>query len=149
MNQDEQHLKVLSICHYVYAGLMAVFSCFPLFYVGLGAMFLGGGPPGTQNPRDAPPAELGMLFVVIGLIGFAILLVTAVAVAVVGRFLTQRRNWLFCIIVSGIACMNVPLGTLLGVFTILVLLRPTVKEMFEATAAGRSPAAYPDRAQWG
>ena len=38
MNQDVEHLKLLSIFHYVVAGLVALFACFPLihFFVGLG-----------------------------------------------------------------------------------------------------------------
>jgi len=41
---------------------------------------------------------------------------------------------MFCLIVAGIICIFMPLGTILGVFTIIVLVRPSVKAMFEGQA---------------
>jgi len=38
---------------------------------------------------------------------------------------------LYSLIVAGLCCFFVPLGTILGVLTIIVLLRPTVKERFQ------------------
>jgi hypothetical protein len=32
--------------------------------------------------------------------------------------------------IAGIECIFIPFGTVLGVFTIIVLMRPTVKELF-------------------
>jgi hypothetical protein len=52
---------------------------------------------------------------------------------VAGRSLARRKRYLFCLIVAGTMCvMCNPLGTVLGVFTIVVLLRPSVKELFGA-----------------
>ena len=60
MNQDFEHLKLLSIFHYVVAGLVALFACFPLihFFVGLGIV--------TGAFEDAPgEAQLiGVFFMV-------------------------------------------------------------------------------------
>ena len=42
--------------------------------------------------------------------------------------------------VAAIACMFMPFGTVLGVFTIIVLMRPSVKERF-APAGSSSPSA--------
>ncbi len=47
-----------------------------------------------------------------------------------GRKLARRRSWTFCLVVASIECLFMPYGTVLGVFTIIVLLRPTVKELF-------------------
>ena len=55
-----------------------------------------------------------------------------------GRFLAARRRHLFCIVIAGIACMFMPMGTVLGIFTIIVLMRPSVKELFTESAA-RAP----------
>jgi hypothetical protein len=38
-----------------------------------------------------------------------------------GRCLRQRRRWMATVVISAINCLNVPLGTLLGVFTIVVV----------------------------
>jgi hypothetical protein len=55
-----------------------------------------------------------------------------------GVFLTRHRNRLFCLIMAGITCLSVPLGTILGVFTFVVLLRPGVTELFRQKAEERA-----------
>jgi len=44
-------------------------------------------------------------------------------------------------VMAAIECIFMPFGTVLGVFTIVVLARPSVKEMFELNAAPTSPVA--------
>jgi hypothetical protein len=48
-----------------------------------------------------------------------------------GRFLRSRRHYMFCLVIAAIMCMMMPFGTVLGVFTIIVLMRPSVKSLFE------------------
>jgi hypothetical protein len=45
--------------------------------------------------------------------------------------------------VAAIACMFMPFGTVLGVFTIIVLMRPSVKELFAAAGSSAAPAPGP------
>jgi len=59
------------------------------------------------------------------LVGLAILKFT------VARRLRQRRSWVFCIVVAALSCIGIPFGTALGVFTLLVLSRHSVKCMFD------------------
>ena len=42
-SQDEQHLKLLSIFHYVCAGLAGMVGCFPIFHVVIGIAIMAGG----------------------------------------------------------------------------------------------------------
>jgi len=130
---DLQHLKALAICHYVLGGLSALFSSFFLIYVGMGIMFLTS--PSTMSGPSSPPppAAMGWLFLLIGsgvvLIGWSF----SVLVIISGRFLAQHKHRLFCLIMAGVSCgVSVPLGTVLGIFTIVVLVRPSVKELFQA-----------------
>jgi hypothetical protein len=128
---DVSHLKVLSICYYVYAGLQAVGGGFALLYIAFGAMFLAE-PPG--RPGQAPPPELGWLFIGVG--AFVALFSWTIAALMVcgGYHLARRRRYTLCLVLAGIACIGVPLGTVLGVFTFLVLARPSVREAFLAGA---------------
>ncbi len=50
MNQDAEHLRLLSIFHYIVAGLAAFFSFFPLFYMTVGAIFTFVTRHGTARP---------------------------------------------------------------------------------------------------
>jgi len=130
---DLQHLKALSICHYVLGGLLAVFSSIFLIHVGMGIMLITS--PSTMSGGGAPPPPfMGWMFLMIGsgavLVGWTLsgFLIAA------GRFLARRKHHLFCLIVAGVSCAWAPLGTALGVFTLIVLLRPSVKELFQAAA---------------
>ena len=130
MLQDAEHLKLLAIFHYVLAGLQVLFGCFFIIYIVMGGFMLSGGMGSGTAPSPAPPKELGWFFILIG--GFAILLSWGMAVGhfLAGRWISSRQNWMFCFVVACIGCINVPLGTALGIFTILVMQRPTVKQIF-------------------
>jgi len=131
MNQDEEHLRLLSIFHYVCAGFAALFACLPIFHLLLGMLLLfkpqGFGPTGNQ-----PPAFFGLFMIIFAtmmiLFGWAF----AIGIAYAGRCLRQRKRYTFCLVMAAIACMFMPFGTILGVFTIIVLVRPSVKPLFDA-----------------
>ena len=127
VDQDLEHLKILSIFHYVLAAIVALIGCIPLIHFVLGAG-LASGTLGDGPEEGAAVVGCFFMAVAAGLIlfawGYAICLVFA------GRFLADRRNYTFCLVVAGIACLFMPIGTVLGVFTILVLLRPSVRARF-------------------
>jgi len=131
MNQDEEHLRLLSIFHYVCAGLAAMFACFPVIHLFVGLVLLLN--PGFSNPQNNQPhpeRAVGLLFVVLALVFILFGWAFAACIAYAGRCLGQRKHYTFCIVMAGIACMFMPFGTILGVFTIIVLVRPTVKPLF-------------------
>lgn len=135
-NQDEQHLQLLSIFHYVVAGLTALFACFPIIHLAIGLSMLFGG--FDVPPDEAAPMQLfGLMFVLIPTIIILTGWALAGAMAATGYFLSKRTHYTFCLVVAGIECIFMPFGTVLGVFTIIVLVRPTIKAMFGLT----SPAA--------
>ena len=51
------------------------------------------------------------------------------------RGLARQRHRTFCMVAAGLACLSVPLGTVLGVFTLVVLSRPAVAAMFAQNQA--------------
>jgi hypothetical protein len=51
-----------------------------------------------------------------------------------GMFLLGRKNRTFSLIVAGLNCVHIPLGTILGVFTIIVLIRDSVRSLYEEKA---------------
>jgi hypothetical protein len=129
MHEDLEHLKLLSIFHYVVGGLAALFAFFPVIYVAVGVLAVYA--PGTMDSEgDALPAMFGWIFIVIGaglmLLGWAF----AVFTILTGRYLARQVHYLFCMVIAAIECMFMPFGTVLGVFTIIVLAKPSVKKMF-------------------
>lgn len=139
MNQDQEHLRLLTIFHYVLAGLAALFACFPLIHVGLG-LVLALAPEKMSNPGGVPPPPfIGWFFVILGSLFILAGWAYAVGVFVAGRCLGQRRRLLFCQVMAGIECLFMPFGTVLGVFTLIVLLRPSVQALFKAAPAPAVP----------
>ena len=128
MNQDLEHLRLLSIFHYVVGGMMALFACIPIIHVVIGIVMLTN--PGGFGGQPPPPF-MGLLFVVIG--GAIILCGWLLALLVVmsGRFLGQKKHYTYCFVIAVLSCLFMPMGTVLGVFTIIVLTRPSVKGLFQ------------------
>jgi hypothetical protein len=129
MTSNEQ-LRLLSIFHYVVAGLAGLFSLFPLAYVGVGAFFLLGTFSSAGHDPGPPPAFLGWILIGVGSVMCLVGLAYVVLMIVAGRSLAQRRRYVLCMVAAASSCMFMPFGTVLGVFTILVLVKPEVQQMF-------------------
>jgi predicted membrane channel-forming protein YqfA (hemolysin III family) len=132
----ENHVRLLSIFHYVLAALSALFSLFPLAYIGFGVAILSG--VFDDGHGAPPPRPMGWFIIAFGTVMFLAGVTYVVLVALAGRFLARRRHWTFCIVVAALSCTFFPFGTVLGVFTIIVLARDGVKQEFET---GARPAA--------
>lgn len=130
MDQDREQLRLLSLFHYVVGGLLGVFSLFPGIYVGLGLAMVFN--PGSFDKGNPPPPFVGWLFVVIGAVGILVGLTLTVLTLVAGRRLAKYRSHTYCLVVAALLCLFMPLGTVLGVFTLIVLMRPSVKQLFSA-----------------
>jgi ABC-type branched-subunit amino acid transport system permease subunit len=139
MNQDKEHLQLLAIFHYVVAGLAGLFSFFPLLYTTIGAIFIFAARHGTAKPgEDLAPEFLGWIFAVLGSLLFLIGIAMAICILIAGRSLALRKHYSFVLVMACIECLFIPFGTILGVFTIVVLSRESVKALF-STAAAQTP----------
>jgi hypothetical protein len=81
-----------------------------------------------------PPTEIFAIFK-----WFYLFMGTMLCGAGLGNFLSgfciiRRRARLFSMIVAGINCVGFPIGTTLGVFSFVVLLRESVVEVYAATS---------------
>lgn len=142
VDQDEEHLRLLSIFHYVVGGLGALFACFPLIYLAFGVFALAAPRTFTGAHGEPAPVFVGWLLIALGggltLIGW-----TAAGLAVyAGRCLARRAHYTFCFVMACAECLFAPFGTVLGIFTILVLNRPGGRALFGPVPAG-APAAPP------
>jgi hypothetical protein len=123
---DLQHLRLLAIFHYVLAAIAALFSLLPGIGIAVGVVILTASPESPDLPRQiAGWAVIGIALAVM-LLGFAF----ATLLAWVGRSLDERRNYTLCLVVAVTLCLSGPLAILLGVFTLIVLVRPSVRARF-------------------
>ncbi|HEX6201729.1 MAG TPA: hypothetical protein VF100_01925 [Thermoanaerobaculia bacterium] len=119
--QQGTYLRVLAILHYVHGALIALILLAMLVLFGFGVI-------GNRSELADPG-----LVAVMGLVSCGVLFVAAYAAFsfLVGRWLDQRRHWAGVIVFSTLNALNAPLGTLLGVFTIVVLAGERVRAAFE------------------
>jgi hypothetical protein len=131
MDRDTEQLNLLAIFHYVVAGLAALFSFFPLLYTTVGTIFIFAARHGPAKPgEDLPPEFLGWIFAVLGALLFLIGIAMAICILIAGRSLALRKRYSFTFVMACIECLFVPFGTILGVFTIVVLSREAVRGLF-------------------
>jgi hypothetical protein len=136
--EDNDHLNLLSIFHYVVGGLTGLFSCMPFMHVFMGLALLSG-KFGEGSGGSAPPPFMGWMFVITGSVVILFGWLIAASILIAGGRLKRRRSRLFCMIVAGIECMFMPFGTILGVFTLITLNKDSVKELFAEQVATTTP----------
>lgn len=122
-------------------------SCFPYFILSAPALlallfllahfamfqFFMSNPKMWQNQRQMPPpSEMFAVFQWFYLVAAAWLIASGVLNVMSGLFLRARTHRVFSLVVGAINCLHVPIGTALGVFTIVVLMRDSVRELYEA-----------------
>jgi len=90
---------------------------------------------------------VGWFFILLGggmFLGFQAL---AWCIVFAGRFLARRKHYMFVFVVACCECMFMPFGTVIGIFTIIALSKPTVRSLFSPTATGEAQRTiYRDRA---
>ena len=128
--QDFDNLKTLGICTLVYGILIGLASLFGLVYVAIGI-----GVASTPATPDNPDPEMvGGILAGVGVL-VCTLFAAKCALLVFSAIGLLKHKWRTVSYVgAALSCMNMPLGTILGVFTFLVLGRPSVRALYEQTA---------------
>lgn len=123
---DLEHLRLLAIFHYVVGGLAGLFSLFPGMHLAMGIWMASG----TFPDADPQVRYMGWFFIAIASVVILTGLTFAVMIVLAGRNLAAHTHYMFCLVIAAIECAFAPFGTVLGVFTIIVLQRPSVKQLF-------------------
>jgi hypothetical protein len=140
MTQDDDHLKLLAIFHYVLAGLTGLFSLFPLIHLGFGLVVVFA-PDKFGNANQPPPPFFGWIFIASAVLFIVVGFTIAILIFFAGRSISKRKRHMFCLVIAGLECAMFPFGTALGVFSLMVLLRESVKQSFDLNAV--TPATLP------
>jgi hypothetical protein len=130
--EDEDWLRLLALGHYIIAGLQTLAGFLPSFHLAMGLWLLTSDVAKAKN--GTPALLFGGFFTLIAVTWMLLAWSLAACVLIAGRNLADRKRRTFCLVVAGIeAMLCIPFGTVLGMFTIIVLLRPAVRDVFEAT----------------
>lgn len=88
MNQDQEHLRLLSIFHYIVGGIVVLFSLMPVIHLALGILFLVAPHRMGESP---PPSFLGWIFIILGGSFMIVGWIFAVCVILAGRYLVRHK----------------------------------------------------------
>ena len=129
MNTVSNNLSTFRTLFLIKGILTFFFSLFFLIYAFAG-VFFAAIPEMNQQPPNMP-FDLPSIFMAIGMVGFVLTVALGVVTIMASNYLNrvEKRNFIF--VVSILNCLTGILGILLGVFTIVELNKPHVKELFD------------------
>jgi hypothetical protein len=138
MNQDLEHLKLISIFHYIVGGLACFCGLLWILYIVSGIILIFAS--GSMASDDRMGASIGgVVAIVVGVFLFVLFEAYGILCIIAGRKYAKHQGYWFCFVLAVFTCLNFPLGTALGVFTIIVLNRPSVKTLFQGLPATGTP----------
>jgi len=134
--KDAEHIKLLSIFHFVFAGLALLGIAFLfLHYFMMHTIFSNPALWKTQKDMAPPPQFILDVFVWFYVFMGAAMVIAGAANVLSGVFLRQKKHRVFSMVIGGLNCLQIPFGTALGVLTIVVLSRDSVRELYAPTGS--------------
>lgn len=134
-NKDAEHLRLLAIFHYIVSGLSILGLGFLALHYSFMRMIFGD-PQLLNNPKKTAPFNpsefldffhfLQWIYVAIGLV----IVVGGILNFISGRFIHRRVNRIFSIVIAALNCLHFPFGTGLGIFTLIVLTKDSVMQLY-------------------
>ena len=126
MIQEEQNLDLLSTFHYIMGTLTALFACIPIIHLVIGIVML----TSSFDGGNSAPRIIALIIITLAAIIIISGWVFALLLIICGRRLKERRSYNYCLVIAFLECLIVPVGTVLGIFTIITLTKDPVKELF-------------------
>jgi hypothetical protein len=132
--RDIEHIRLLAILHFVFGGLAMLGILFLLIhYFILHTVFANPDLWKSQPNSTPPPKEFFEVFVWLYVFMGCLLMSACLLNLLSGLFLLKRRHRVFSLVIAGLNCLQTPFGTALGILTILVLLRDSVRELYDGS----------------
>ena len=137
---DSDQLTLLAIFHYVGAALGLVGIAFLLFHYSIMKTVFTNPEMWKAQQTGPPPAEMFAMLKWFYLAGGVVFLAYGVLNVISALSIQARKRRIFSMVVAGLNCIHVPIGTLLGVFTFVVLTRYSVRQLYGEKELTDSPA---------
>ncbi|MBL8011666.1 MAG: hypothetical protein JNJ64_13765 [Flavobacteriales bacterium] len=123
-------LRTLSALHYAY-GAFVCFSGLALLALVFIGSFMGSDWLAEEANSDIP-AWVGTFLSALGWVLFVLVEIVGILNLLCGSWLAKRTNRTACMVVAAFDLLNIPLGLLLGVFTLVSLNDERVSALFQA-----------------
>lgn len=131
---DSEHLKLLAIFHFIVGGLGCLGGGFvAVHYLIMRTFILNPGAWQHSTKPELPPENFFRIFIWFYICFGFFFLAIALCNFLSGWFLARRKNRMFSLVIGCLDCLLIPFGTVLGVFTIVVLSRESVRFLYGET----------------
>ena len=132
----ELHVKILAAFHLVFGVLGLI--------VALGVLLIFGGAAGVVGVAAVEEPDAWIAMPILGIVGSALLLVVltlSILGIIAGLGLLKFRPWarILAIVLSVVGLINVPFGTVLGIYGLWVLLSRETERFFTPAVPTSSP----------
>lgn len=129
-NRVREHVRMVGILWMAYSSLFVMMGVIVLFVAKFVVIRIG------QIPNGPPPEVMEWLPALVSTVGWLILVKAALGFAA-GWGLLQREEWArtFVLVLGFIAILSIPIGTVLGIYTLWVLLPSQSEGEYRALAA--------------
>ena len=128
MQVSNNNLNTFYTLHIVKGILTLCFSLFFILYAVMG-VFFGAIIELDPTQQDAP-FNPGIIFIILGIIGTIISVTLGVLNLLASKYIKEKRNYNFIFAIAIVNCLTGMLGILLGVFTLIELNKPEIKQVF-------------------
>ena len=128
MNNSSNNLSTFSTLFLVKGILTLCFSIFFMLYGCIGIIIGKSGEWSQES--DSFPFNPGLIFIIIGGLGILICLIMGILTLMASKYLKEVKNYNFIFVLAILNCLTGILGILLGIFTIIELNKPEVKQLF-------------------
>lgn len=125
--QAHNNLYTFKVLYLIKGILTLCFSVFFMLYAGIGVFF---GAVFELDPTNNTPFNPGIIFIVFGVIGILFCVTLGVLMLLASQYIREHRNYNFIFAMAIVNCLTGFLGILLGVFTLIELNKPEVKQLF-------------------
>jgi uncharacterized membrane protein len=134
MEKDLEHLKLLGIFHYIWGALSLIGGLFlGAYFVVIGVVLMTN-PSATSSTEESGSAGVvGGVMIAIGVVAFLIVVVYGILTLMAGGKYRKHQGgywFLFILAIITLIIGGIP-GIVLGIFSLIVLGRPSVKALIK------------------
>ncbi|QDU64597.1 hypothetical protein Pan216_54870 [Planctomycetes bacterium Pan216] len=138
--RDLDYLKVVAAFHYLVGGFVLALALLLTIFIVVTFTMVAEDAFALPHHREFPLVLMSLIW------GCFLLAAWFFGIATVasGRAMLRLRHREYSIVIAGIYCTLFPLGTIFGAFTIFVLLRDSVRRLYQSQRADDEPSSLDD-----
>ena len=133
MEKDLEHLKLLGIFHYIW-GALSLLGAIVIggYFLVIGIILMNNPPTSTSSEDSGTASMAGGILIGVGVVLFFIVVVYGILTLMAGgKYRKHQGGYWFCFILAIVTLVigGIP-GIVLGIFSLIVLSRDSVKALF-------------------